>query len=259
MKDFKILDCTLRDGGYYTNWDFHQPLVDKYFSSFNSLPVDYLEIGYRSNPLDQYLGEYYYCPNYVLEKIRLRSNKQLAIMLNEKDIGDNDASELLKPCMGLVDMVRIAVNPDHMPRALKLAERVRALNFKTGFNVMYMSTWKEKKGFMEGLGELEGLVDYLYLVDSYGGVFPEDVKEIIESVRNFTQVKLGFHGHNNLEMGLINTLTALEQGIDIVDATVSGMGRGAGNLRTELLLTALSQRCNLKVNFNSLSEIVGEF
>ena len=79
----KILDCTLRDGGYYTNWDFDKDIVKTYFDSFNSLPVEYLEIGYRSNPLKGYLGEYFYCPDYVLQQAKQMTNKKLVITISQ--------------------------------------------------------------------------------------------------------------------------------------------------------------------------------
>ena len=97
------------------------------------------------------------------------------------------------------------------------------------------------------------------MVDSFGGVYPDDVKEAFELVRSKTDVEIGFHGHNNLEMGLINTLTALDCGVDIVDATVCGMGRGAGNLKTEMLLTALNAKGKINFDFNLLSSVVDTF
>ena len=72
---FKILDCTLRDGGYYTNWDFDQLTVDSYLEAMNDLPVDYIEIGYRSIKLDGYLGEYFYLPISTIQKIRNKTSK----------------------------------------------------------------------------------------------------------------------------------------------------------------------------------------
>src|SRR4051812_15213896 len=107
----KILDCTLRDGGYYTYWDFDQQLVDDYFASLNHLPVDYIEIGYRSLPMKEYLGEYFYCPLYVVEKIKSISNKKLVIILNEKDVTPDQLPALLEPIRGLVSMVRMAIDP----------------------------------------------------------------------------------------------------------------------------------------------------
>lgn len=257
----KILDCTLRDGGYYTQWDFDKNLVKTYFDSFNHLPVDYLEIGYRSNPMKKYLGEYFYSPPHVLEYCKESSDKKLVIILDEKDVRPEDVPNLLGPCRGYIDMVRMAIAPLNFGRALKLAAEVKKLGFEIGFNVMYMSNWKEFPNFLKQINEVTGLVDYFYMVDSYGGVYPEDVRQTYQLVRDQTDVAIGFHGHNNLQLGLINTLTAIECGASIVDATVTGMGRGAGNLRTELLLTALNSKDILidDLDFNALSKVVDPF
>jgi 4-hydroxy 2-oxovalerate aldolase len=97
------------------------------------------------------------------------------------------------------------------------------------------------------------------MVDSYGGIYPEDVKNTYDLVRSQTDVNIGFHGHNNLELALINTLTAIDCGADMVDATITGMGRGAGNLKTELLLTALHAKGRMELDFNALSNVVDAF
>jgi 4-hydroxy 2-oxovalerate aldolase len=257
----KILDCTLRDGGYYTNWDFDSNLVKSYFESINQLPIEYIEIGYRSKPISNYLGEFFYCPEYVLENVRKNCIKKIAIMLNEKDVILSDLNRLLNPCIGLIDMIRIAVDPLNFGRGLILAENIKNMGFEVGFNLMYMSTWVNHEGLLDQFTELDGKVDYFSMVDSYGSVYPEDVRRILEIVKSKTNVKLGFHGHNNLELGLINSLTAIDSGVDMVDSTITGMGRGAGNLKTELLLTALNARgkLNINLNFNALSFIVEEF
>ncbi len=255
-----ILDCTLRDGGYYTNWDFDEKLVNDYCRTMELSPIDYVEIGYRSIPLNGYLGRFFYCPVFVLQDLKKRMpSKKLAVILNEKDIRPKDVPNLLTPCMTYIDLVRIAVAPINFKRALLLARSVKSLGFKVAFNVMYMSTWKEHKDFLDLLKGLENEIDYFYMVDSYGGVFPEDVKEIVNMVKARTTVSLGFHGHNNLEMALANTLTAIRSGCSIVDATITGMGRGAGNLRTELLLAYLESREKLTLDYNNLSTIVAGF
>jgi len=255
----KILDCTIRDGGYYTNWDFDQDIVNTYINSFNQLPVEYIEVGYRSKPLSGYLGQYFYCPISVLKNLNSKSNKKLAIILNEKDVRAEDANELLQPIIPFVSLIRIAIDPENFKRALSLAEKVKELGFEVAFNVMYMSTWKEKRDFIELLPQVDDIADYFYMVDSFGGVYPEDVKETIALVRSKTKVKLGFHGHNNLEMALANTVVAIQEGIDIVDGTITGMGRGAGNLKTELLLTALQAKGKLDFDYNELSKVVDAF
>ena len=124
---------------------------------------------------------------------------------------------------------------------------------------MYMSDWTDKKDLESQIGMIDGIVDYFNMVDSYGGVYPEDVKNAYNLVRSRTNAKIGFHGHNNMELSLINTLTAIDLGAEVVDVTFTGMGRGAGNLRTELLLAALNAQGRLEFDFNVLSKTVALF
>lgn len=256
----KILDCTLRDGGYYTNWDFDKELVRTYCKSMESLPIDYVEVGYRSIPLEGYLGEYFYCPDFVMKGLKeMMPSKKLVIILNEKDIRASHVPELLKPCQDYIAMVRIAIDPVNFERAIELAKSIKIMGFEVAFNVMYMSEWKDDHSFLDLLEGLDKTIDYFYMVDSFGGVFQEDIKEIINLVKSKTNVNLGFHGHNNLEMALANTITAMNEDCEIVDATITGMGRGAGNLRTELLLTYLNSKGYKNVAFSELSATVTLF
>lgn len=254
----QILDCTFRDGGYYTDWDFNGDLVYSYLVGMNSLPIDYIELGYRNNNESEYLGKFGYTPVYLLKQIRELSKKKLAVMLNEKSTKPEDLKHLTEPIKGLVDLVRLAVDPKNLLRAITLAKAVKEQGFNVGFNIMYMSQWEQYEGFYENLSGLNGVVDIMNMVDSFGGVMPNEVTDIITKLRSKVTCKIGFHGHNNLEMALINTLTAIKNGVDSVDCTILGMGRGAGNLNTELLLTYLNHK-GLKVDFNALSDIITTF
>lgn len=253
-----ILDCTFRDGGYYTAWDFNEEIVRTYINGMNSLPIDYIELGYRSNPDKEYLGKFGYCPVYLLKQIRELSDKKLAIMLNEKSTKVEDLPQLSEPIKGLVDMIRIAVDTKNLIRAITLAKAIKQQGFEVGFNIMYMSKWDQYEGFYENLSGLNGVVDIVNMVDSFGGVMPKEVEIIVKKIRQVLTCKIGFHGHNNLQMGLINTLTAIDCGVDSVDCTILGMGRGAGNLNTELLLTSLNKD-GLDVDFTVLSDVITTF
>lgn len=256
----KILDCTLRDGGYYTNWDFEEKVVDSYITAMNLLPIDYLELGYRNMPSDDYLGKFGYSPISVLKHIRKHCVKKLGIMLNEKSTRPEDLETLLKPVVGIVDMVRIAIDPKNFERAVILAKEVKAMGFEVGFNAMYMSKWEtEYPDFLSKLSVLDSFADLFCMVDSFGGVTPDDVTSITQIVRNQTKCPIGFHGHNNLQLGLINSITAIKLGVDYVDATILGMGRGAGNLNMELLLTYLNAHEGLSVDFNLLGDVITAF
>ncbi len=260
LKKIRILDCTLRDGGYYTNWDFDQELVTEYCMAMEDSPVEYVEIGYRSKHMNTYLGEYFYCPEYVLNRLKgLMPSKKLVLILNEKDSPASKAEELLASCKGKVTLIRIAVDPNNFERAIKLAKVVKNMDFEVAFNIMYMSNWNNDSDFLDQLDDLDGVVDFIYMVDSFGGVMPEDIKQTVNLVKSKTSIPLGFHGHNNLEMALSNTLTAVKEGCEIVDATITGMGRGAGNLRTELLLTYLDSIGVLRQRFSKLSATVSSF
>lgn len=255
----KILDCTLRDGGYYTNWDFSPELVDSYIKAMNALPINYIEIGYRNNPSKEYLGKFGYTPVSVLRPIRQICNKKIVVMLNEKSTKPEDLDSLLVPVVGLVDMVRLAVDPKNFDRALNLARAVKALGFEVGFNTMYMSKWHEYDGFLDKLSQLDDCADLFCMVDSFGGITPDEVRSIYMKVKQRTNCPIGFHGHNNLQLGLVNTLTAIECGVDYVDATILGMGRGAGNLNMELLLTFLNKKYSMYVDFNILGDVITDF
>ncbi len=257
----QICDCTLRDGGYYTNWDFKKDTIVKYLKTMENIEsVNMIELGYRSKPFKKYFGEFFYCPVYFLAEARsLAPSKKLAVMINEKDCSKSDLADLLSPCRGLVDLVRLAVNPIYCERALELADPIKKMGFEVAFNLMYLSKWIHDEDFISRLEMVNEKVDYLYMVDSYGSMLPEDVTLAFQKVKQKVKVKLGFHGHNNLELALINTVHAIEAGATIVDSTVRGMGRGAGNLKTELFLTYLNSRKDRVFDFSRISDLVGTF
>ena len=170
-----------------------------------------------------------------------------------------DLDVLLNPCRGLVTMVRLAVDPKNYDRALKLAKKVKDLGFLVSFNLMYASRWETDFKLDEKLNELNTATDYFYVVDSYGGLYPEQVSAIFEKLKQYLYIPLGFHGHNNLEMALVNSLAALNSGAGIIDSTICGMGRGAGNLKTELWLSILHQQHGIPVDFDSLNRLTNSF
>ncbi len=259
LNKIQILDCTLRDGGYYTNWDFNQDLVDKYFEQINKLPLDYVEIGYRSTIKEEYNGAFYYLPPYLMEECSQKCDKKLAIILNEKEVDLGNVEELLNPCKGLISLVRLAVAPENMERATQLAKKVKSLNFEIGFNVMYASKWDLDNLFNEQLKQINKIADYFYVVDSYGGLYPIDVENIILKIKESLDIPIGFHGHNNLELALVNSLQALKSGAQIIDSTILGMGRGAGNLKTELLLTILNNQELMEIDYDALYRLTELF
>ena len=103
-KKFKILDCTLRDGGYYTNWDFSNILFEKYIKSMNELPVDYIEIGYRNLFNNDYNGQFYYTPISTIDKALTFTYKPLVLIIDDRKIELNDIEIILSPCVDKIKM-----------------------------------------------------------------------------------------------------------------------------------------------------------
>jgi 4-hydroxy 2-oxovalerate aldolase len=257
-KNILILDCSLRDGGYYNNWDFKEDFVNTYKEKISLLPIDYVEIGYKNVIQKNYKGCYFYTPNSLIDKWK-NNNKKIVLMLDEINTSIDDIRGMVSPLVGKVAMFRIATKPNRINNGKDLAKIIKEYGFEVGLNVMYLSEWDKQSNLFKQFIGIEKCIDYLYMADSFGSVLPDYLKKIILKIKNITPVKLGFHGHNNLEMGLINSLTAIENGVEIIDSSITGMGRGAGNVKTELILTFLSAQ-NLKtVDFESLNDLVELF
>ena len=254
-----ILDCTLRDGGYYTNWDFDQHLVNSYLLGLNKLPIDYVELGYLSDNHQEYRGAFYYLPVPVLRNCRELSDHKLAAMIDEKNTNSEVLRDLLNSTSEFLDLIRITVKPGKIESAVKLVEVVKGFDLEVALNFMYASQWINTAEIEKVIMEHSSSIDFIYIVDSYGGLYPQDLKKLISNLKIDASVRFGFHGHNNLELALSNSLTAIEEGVDIIDTTILGMGRGAGNLKLELLLSILNEKMQISVDFDELAMLCNTF
>lgn len=262
MKNIEICDCTLRDGGYYTNWDFDQSLVESYLQAMENLPIDIIEVGYRQKVTNRYAGEYFNVPVYRLKWIKqIAPSKKIAIMLNGAEINITNVQELIEPITPYIDIVRIAIRPQNICSTYQLIEYLNEKGLKVAANIMYFSNYVDDEKVIEEILTLSSKCDYINLVDSYGGMYPDKIGDFFKSfiLKNKGNAIVGFHGHNNLQLVFANSLVAINSGCGIIDCTVTGMGRGAGNLETELLLTWLAAQKGVDVNYNKLSLVVDCF
>lgn len=258
---FKILDCTLRDGGYYTNWDFDEPFVAKYLDTMKALAVDVVEVGYRSPRKTEYLGRYFYLDKDDLGTMRehLGSDQKLAVMLNAKDLEPGVTTTLLQDMAGLIDVVRFACPPAEIKECLVFAAEVRALGIDCALNIMYLNEWIDTPDVLQPLVTASDTITTVSLVDSYGACYPNDVKNAVASAVAMLPQEIGFHGHDNIRLAFANALAALEGGASILDSTVLGMGRGAGNLQTELIYSYVFTKDDTShAPFRQLAEFVAD-
>jgi len=250
-----ILDCTFRDGGYHTDWNFDNDLVRKVVST---LDVDYIELGYKSTSSG---GNFKKCDDKFISTLLegIEYNAKLAFMVDVKEF--TDKKSLLKliqeKSKSPFTLCRIATDYNNLDLALEISKVISELGYETALNLMKVSKLSDNEVNLAVEKMNKSNVDMIYIVDSFGSI---NEKKLISLINQFDTDKiLGFHSHDNLGLAFSNTIKAVELGVDIVDATITGMGRGAGNLKIEQYLMFINQNTNnlldlIQNNFNLLKQ-----
>jgi 4-hydroxy 2-oxovalerate aldolase len=246
----KVLDCTLRDGGYYCHWDFDVETVHKYLSAMSAARVDILEIGFRFLPQDNYLGPFAYSTDGYISKLPLPESVAIAVMVNAGDLLAHQhgsvaaVKQLFVPAdQSPVDMVRVATHVQELQQCGELILCLKNMGYKIAVNLMQVGNLSVDSIVELALLVFEwDVVDVLYFADSLGNMDPIETGTMVKALKSVWGGSLGIHTHDNKGQALLNTIAAIEAGVEYVDCTVLGMGRGAGNARTENLLVELSRR-----------------
>lgn len=240
----KILDCTLRDGGYYNNWDFKSDLVQEYLAVMAKVGVDYVELGLRQIKNERYLGPNAYTTSKYLDRLCLPEGPVYGVMVDAKTILSQEHSQedsinsLFKDrCDEQIGLVRIAAHFSEVSECFPMLMHLRQKGFLVGLNIMQASLRdsEELAAKAEMINEF-GCVDVLYFADSLGSMAEQDVRRVYQAIRSGWRGEIGFHAHNNMGQAVSNVNIAIELGCTWIDGTVTGMGRGAGNAQTEYLL-----------------------
>lgn len=260
--DIKVLDATLRDGGLCNSFRFSDDFVRALYKSNIKSGVDYMEFGYKADPelfnRDDF-GAWKFCSEEDIRSIvgDNISDMKIAVMA---DVGRcNFRRDFLPKSESVIDMVRVACYIHQIPSALEMIEHFHELGYETTCNIMAVS---QAGGYQieEALSMLvESPVDVIYLVDSYGAFYPESASNLAETYLKAVEASgklVGFHAHNNQNLAFANTIDTLSRGVSFLDATVLGMGRGAGNCAMELLLGFLK---NPKYNLYPLLGFVEKY
>lgn len=247
-----ILDCTLRDGGYYNDWCFEPLLARQLIGALDDAGVDIVEVGFKTPPdvlgNDRFHGLYRYCVEGQLGFLRDYPSMSFAFMINTSEFLSDGAfnTRLMQRCIppatdSVFDWVRIATHATTFIEAAHQASWLKEKGYNVALNLMGISLLEplEVRRLISVLPSND--VDVLYFADSFGNLAPEDINFYIDLLRDHFPGKIGLHAHDNQGLAFANSLTAISDAIDFIDCTVTGMGRGAGNLRTEQLLLALSQ------------------
>ena len=247
ITQLKILDCTLRDGGYYNNWDFDGDIVRDYLSALAEANIDYIELGLRNFPKNTFDGPFAYTTESYLNSIELPPGPRYGVMIDAKTIlssnlqVDEAIASLFVPAdKSKLSLVRVAVHFSEVEKCGELAKTLKAYGYELGFNLMQAAgkTPTEIQNIIKEINRWE-CVDVVYFADSLGNMFSDEVINIADQIRDSWKNDIGIHTHNNMGQALSNALTAAKHHVTWIDVTISGMGRGAGNSQTENFLAAI--------------------
>ena len=244
-RDIKILDATIRDGGIVNNFSFTDDFVRKLYQANVKAGVDYMEFGYKADPdmfNESEYGKWKFSKDEDIRAIVGDNNTDLKISVMADAGRTNFKRDILPRSESPIDMIRVATYIYQLPLAIEMIEDAHAKGYETCVNIMAISKVQEDD-LMKGL-ELLGKtnVDVIYLVDSFGVLFPEQALRLTQMYKEIADKygkKIGVHAHNNQQLAFANTIESMRAGASYLDGTVSGMGRGAGNCHMESLLSML--------------------
>ena len=240
--DIKVMDCTIRDGGLMTNSRFDDEFVRAVYQTCVAAGIDYMELGYKGDKKiysPQEYGCWKFCDEEDIRRI-VGDNPTSLKLAAMADVDRTDYhNDILPKSQSILDMIRVAAYIHQIPAAMDMIKDAHDKGFETTINLMATSVVAESE-LDEALGLLcKTEVEVIYLVDSYGSLYSEEIQALTKKYIKYAEAagkKIGIHTHNNQQLAYANTIESLILGASYLDSTIGGLGRGAGNCPTELLL-----------------------
>ncbi len=258
-EQIKVLDCTIRDGGLVNDHQFSDDFVRTLYKSLSTAGVDYMELGYRNSKklvsVDEF-GAWKFCDDDKISEVidGIESKMKISIMVDAHRVVEQEFRPVDE---SPVDMIRVATYVKDIDKAIVLNNRVRELGYETTVNIMAISTESEFDlvQALKQLAEIDTLG--VYVVDSFGSLYSEQIQYYVKLYKEHLPGKeIGVHCHNNQQLAFGNTVEGIIQNANFLDASVYGMGRGAGNCTLELLLGFLK---NPKFKLSPVLKFIQEY
>lgn len=251
-----LLDTTLRDGSYVNDFSFTRDDTSAIVRALDCAGVRYVEVGHGVglNASEAGKGSALHTDvEYIESAVRAARHAAVGVFCIP-GIAHRDNVRAAAD-VGLA-FVRVGVNATEVEKSKELIRLSKRLGLKVFTNYMKAHTVSPEKFAEQACRSEDYGADAVYIVDSAGGMFPEQISEYYEAVRRRSDIAIGFHGHNNLGMAISNSLRAVELGASYVDMSLQGLGRSAGNAAAEILVACLAKRYGYrKVSFLDLIEI----
>lgn len=263
MNSLKVLDVTLRDGGCVNDFNFGQTYMERILAAQEAAGVDFIELGYIDENKGSTSGRTQYMNEKVIPECILRHKKPGVTYVVMMDYGKFNVDNLGKRTKKSIDGIRMAFHKKNMKDIIPLGRKIIEKGYQ--FYIQPMITLRYTDS------ELLELIDMVnkelpdasgfYIVDSFGEMRPNDMSRILNLVDHnlLSSMTLGFHSHNNLQMSYSNSIAMLQFPTNrnlMLDCSIMGMGKGAGNLNTELLLEHLNLYYGKKYQIAPLLEVI---
>lgn len=240
--EIKVLDCTVRDGGLINDHKFDDALVKAVYDTCIEAGIDYMELGYKNDKKlvqrDQF-GDWKFCDEDAMRRIVGENDGPLKLTAMADAEKSDYKTDILPKNESVLDCIRVATYVHQLNVAVDMIKDAHDKGYETTCNIMAISTVGEKE-IDQALEVLAGTpVDVVVVVDSYGALNYEQIRGLVQKYSKAmegTGKEVGIHTHNNQQLAFANTIEALIQGANRLDATMMGLGRGAGNCCMELLL-----------------------
>jgi 4-hydroxy 2-oxovalerate aldolase len=255
----KVLDCTIRDGGHLHKWQFTPDCVRAAYFAAHKAGVDYFEAGYRYPASSAGLGAFGYSDDALLLDLLPRmEHLRLALMIDAGKCEHTQFGEC-RPEKTPVQVVRVAAYPYELVKATQTLEALHDKGYEVFFNLMASSELSEENYAYLRNWKRKDVLAAVAFADSFGSFIPQDISSIMKQLRAQGFERVAFHAHNNLQMAFANTLRAMEEGAACVDASIFGMGRGAGNLPIEILVGYLEKNGERGFNTVPYLDVIDRF
>ena len=243
--ELKVLDCTVRDGGLINDHQFSDEFVRAVYDTCIAAGVDTMEIGYKNSerlfPREQF-GAWRHCKEEDIRRVVGDHNAEttgltLAAMA---DAGKSDWKTAIEPAAdSVLGMIRVAFYAHQVSEAVDIIHHASEQGYETMANLMAVSniTDEEISTVLEAIAPTPAST--MVIVDSFGHLYREQIDRLYQKYADAmkdTGKEIGIHAHNNMQLAFANTIEAIVLGSNRADATMSGLGRGAGNCPMELLL-----------------------
>ena len=258
--EIKLLDCTLRDGAYVNNAEFGKPVMRGIISKLQDAHIDIIECGWLKDP-DYIEGtSYFHVPSDSLQYINNKNSNILYCAMidwNRYDVS------VLPPYDGkTIDAIRVVFPHGKHNEAIEIGGKIRDKGYKVLFQAANTLAYSD-----DDLIELAGMMNdfkpiSLSVVDTFGSMYPADLERIVGVLDSHldSDIELGLHAHNNQQLAFALCIRFVEslkgRRNIIVDATLSGMGRGAGNATTELVASYIDRVQNGDYDMNAIMDAI---